>query len=70
MNIKVAPKKAVILNESNLRNPRLFKPQKKPNIRVHNSWLRGTLVEIEVEGSRYTVDGNEIKRAVDNCMNV
>lgn len=45
-------------------------PKKKPNIRVHNSWLRGTLVEIEVEGSRYTVDGNEIKRAVDNCMNV
>lgn len=43
---------------------------KKPNIRVHDSWLRGTLVEIEVEGSWYTVDGNEIKRAVDNCMNV
>lgn len=45
-------------------------PPKKPNIRVHDSWLRGTLVEIEVEGSRYTVDGNEIKHAVDNCMNM
>lgn len=41
----------------------------KPNISVHDSWLRGALAEIEVEGNRYTVDGNEIKRAVDNCMN-
>lgn len=41
----------------------------KPNIRIHNSWLRGTLVEIEIDGERYVVDGNEMKCAIDNCMN-
>lgn len=46
-----------------------YSKPKKSNIRIHDSWLRGTLIEIEINGERYTVDGNEIKRAVDNCMN-
>lgn len=42
----------------------------KPSIRVHNHWNRKDLVEIEVDGKRYTVEGNGLKNAVDNCMNV
>lgn len=42
----------------------------KPNIRVHNHWNRKDLVEIEVEGKRYMVEGSSLKRAIDNCMNV
>lgn len=42
----------------------------KENIRVHNHWNRKDLVEIEVGGKSYAVNGNNIKTAVDNCMNV
>lgn len=42
----------------------------KASIRVHNHWNRKDLVEIEIDGKRYTVDGNSLKTAVDNCMNV
>lgn len=41
----------------------------KPNIKVHNHWNSSGLVEIEVDGERYAVDGNCLKRAIDNCMN-
>lgn len=42
----------------------------KPSIRVHNHWNSPDFVELEVEGKRYTVDGRQLKIAVDNCMNV
>lgn len=41
----------------------------KPSIRVHNHWNRNDLVEIEIDGKRYTVEGSGLKNAVDNCMN-
>lgn len=42
----------------------------RPSVRVHNHWNRKDLVEIEVDGKRYAVEGNGLKNAVDNCMNV
>lgn len=42
----------------------------KTNIRVHNHWNSDRLVELEIEGKRYTVAGNQLKIAIDNCMNV
>lgn len=42
----------------------------KESIRVHNNWNRKDLVEIEINGKRYTVDGESMKTAIDNCMNV
>ena len=42
----------------------------KGRILVHNHWNRKDLVEIEVDGKRYTVDGESMKTAIDNCMNV
>lgn len=42
----------------------------KPSIRIHNHWNRADYVEIEVDGKRYSVNGKELKIAVDNCMNV
>lgn len=40
-----------------------------PSIRVHNHWNYDTLVEIEIDGKRYTVAGEDMKVAIDNCMN-
>lgn len=42
----------------------------KPSIRIHSHWNRSRWVEIEVNGERIVVDGEELKTAVDNCMNV
>ena len=42
----------------------------QPCIKVHNHWNYKYLVEIEVDGKRHTVDGHELKQAVDNAMNV
>lgn len=41
----------------------------KPSIRVHSHWNINRFVEIEVKGERYTVNGNDLKVAIDNCMN-
>lgn len=40
----------------------------KPSIRVHSSWNSGKEVELEVEGKRYTVDGEELMSAVRRAM--
>ena len=41
----------------------------KPKIRVHNSWFQSSsLVELEVEGKRYTVKGSELISAIQKCM--
>lgn len=41
----------------------------RQHIRMHNHWRGGTLIEIEINGERYSVDGNDLKTAADNCMN-
>lgn len=40
-----------------------------PAIRVHNHRNWPNLVEIEIDGKRYIVDGDELKAAIDNCRN-
>ncbi len=47
-----------------------YSDDRKPNIRVHNHWNINRFVELEIEGKKYTVSGNELKIAIDNCMNV
>ena len=44
-------------------------PAKTP-IRVHNHWNigMGKFVELEVNGERYTVKGNELISAINRCM--
>lgn len=40
----------------------------KPRIKVHNAWADGRKVELEVNGERYTVIGEELISAVKRCM--
>ena len=40
----------------------------KINIRVHNHWNHGDMVELEVNGERYTVKGSELISAINRCM--
>ena len=40
----------------------------KPCIRVHNAFAYGDHVELEVEGQRYEVDGEELISAVRRCL--
>lgn len=37
-------------------------------IRVHNAVFNGTKVELEIEGRRFTVDGEELISAIKRCM--
>ena len=39
-------------------------------IRIYNHWCEHDKVEIEVDGTRHVVIGEELKRAIDNAMNV
>ena len=39
-----------------------------PNIKVHNNWCTKKNVELEVDGKRYTVNGQDLIQAVQNCM--
>jgi hypothetical protein len=41
----------------------------KQSIKIHNHWTDDSLVEIEVSGERFFVKGDELKAAVNNCMN-
>ena len=45
-----------------------FSTPQKPSIRIHNSWTDGKKVELEIDGKRYTVDGEELISAVKRCM--
>lgn len=40
-----------------------------PSVIINAHWNYHDLVELEVEGKKYTVDGTELKKAIDNCMN-
>ena len=42
-------------------------PAKIP-IRVHSHWEYGHMVELEVNGERYTVKGRELISAINRCM--
>ena len=42
-------------------------PAKTP-ILVHNHWNYGDMVELEVNGERYTVKGSELISAINRCM--
>lgn len=41
----------------------------KGSLLIHNHWNNNRLVELEIDGKRYTVSGNALKTAIDNCMN-
>ena len=41
----------------------------KPSIRVHNHWCYNNLIEIEINGERYTVDASDLIAAVQNATN-
>lgn len=40
----------------------------KVNIRVHNVWAQSDMVELEVNGERYTVKGTELISAINRCL--
>ena len=42
----------------------------KPSIRIHSHWNRSEMVEIQVGEERFIVVGDDLKKAIDNCMNV
>lgn len=42
----------------------------KGRILVHSHYDRKDLVSIEIDGTQYRVDGESLKTAIDNCMNV
>ena len=42
----------------------------KPGIKIHSHWNRREFVEIEFGDERLVVSGEDLKRAIDNCMNV
>ncbi len=46
-----------------------YSESRKPNIKIHNHWKSNSFVELEIDGKRYTIDGRELKTAIDNCMN-
>lgn len=41
----------------------------KEEMKIHSHWNINRFVELEIDGKRYTVNGNELKTAIDNCMN-
>lgn len=53
---------------------RAYNEPAKPPIRIHSHWTREELVEIEAvpdpAGGRIVVNGKDLIRAVENCMNV
>ena len=39
----------------------------QPEILVHSHWCDRNMVVLEVDGVRYTVSGEDLKSAIDNC---
>ena len=42
----------------------------QPEIKVHSDYFFGNIVELEVDGKRYRVSGNDLIEATKNAMNV
>ncbi len=40
-----------------------------PSVVVNSHWNYQDFVELEIDGKKYTVDGKQLKKAIDNCMN-
>lgn len=41
----------------------------QPNIKVHNAWnYKDRMVELEVDGKRYVVKGQELIGAINKCL--
>ena len=40
------------------------------SIKVHSDYFFKNLVELEIDGKRYKVNGNDLIKAVENAMNV
>ena len=40
------------------------------SILVHSHWAEDTKIEIEIEGKRYCVSGQDMIQAVQNSMNI
>ena len=40
----------------------------QPEIKIHNHWADSRMVEIEIDGKRYTVSGRDMIQAIQNCM--
>lgn len=41
----------------------------RTRIKVHNAWnYSDTMIELEVEGKRYTVKGSELIGAINKCL--
>lgn len=47
-----------------------YSEPRKGSIKIHSHWNINRFVELEINGERYTVNGKELKIAIDNCMNV
>ncbi len=39
-----------------------------PVIKIHNNWCTKRNVDLEIDGKRYTVNGEDLIQAVRNCM--
>lgn len=46
-----------------------YSEPRKESLKVHSHRNISRLVELEIDGKRYTVNGNELKTAIDSCMN-
>ena len=46
-----------------------YSDPKMPSIKVHNHWNTKRMVELEVDGKRYTVVGEDLITAIENAMN-
>lgn len=46
-----------------------YSEPREESLKVHNHWNINRFVELEIGGKKYIVNGNELKTAIDNCMN-
>lgn len=46
-----------------------YSESRKESLKIHSHWNIKRFVELEIDGKRYTVNGNDLKTAIDNCMN-
>jgi hypothetical protein len=51
-------------------NDNTIPSNKEISILIHSHWNRREFVELEIRGERFVVLGSDLKKAIDNCMNV